>query len=65
MSFQYGTTIDNPPPFNETDAEYQSSIGKAINRLRQGHRIPMDVAQELMEEGIDLPALEAHYSQGA
>lgn len=54
-------TIDNPPTFAEP--EYQSSIGRAVDKLRQGKRIPMDEAQDLMDQGFDLPSLEARYSR--
>lgn len=56
-----GTTIDNPPPAAE---EYQSNIGKAVSRLREGRRLPADLAASLMEEGFDVPGLTAHYAQG-
>lgn len=55
-----GTSIDNPP----LEVACESRIGQAVNHLRHGRRIPLDIAQDLMEEGIDLPALASsavHY----
>lgn len=56
-------TIDNPPPFNEP--EYESTIGRVVSKLRKGQRIRMDEAQDLMDQGYDLPSLEAGYSRFA
>lgn len=53
-----GTTIDTPAVAPGGDG-YTSAIGKAVNHLRHGRKVPYDTARELMDEGIDLPALEA------
>lgn len=53
-----GTTIDTPAVAPES-GDYTSAIGKAVNHLRHGRKVPYDTARELMDEGIDLPALEA------
>lgn len=54
------TTIDNPPSGEQ--ALDQSHLGRAIRAWRNGRSIPLDVASALMEDGFDLPALEAHYA---
>lgn len=55
------TTIDTPPTLAEP--EYQSAMGRSINNLRHGRRIPYDDAVDLMEQGSDLPGLTASYSR--
>jgi hypothetical protein len=57
-----GTTIDNPPAVQKDD---HSSIGRAVSFWGQSRRIPFDLARELMDEGFDLPALEAHHMKGS
>ena len=52
-------TIDTPPLM--ATLANQSSIGRAVNALRNGQRIPRDTVQDLMDQGIDLPALTASY----
>lgn len=49
-------SIDNPPVSAES---FDSAIGKAINHLQHGRRVPYDLAVELMEDGYDLPSLTA------
>ena len=55
-------TIDNPPTNGNTDRGDHSTLGKAVSMWREGHRIPMTLAQDLMEQGFDVPSLEAHHS---
>ena len=38
-----------------------SALTRAIAQWKHGHTIPFDLAVELMEEGHDVPALEAKY----
>lgn len=57
------TAIDNPPPFNAADC--QSTLGRAVNNLRHGRRIAYDDAQDLMDQGFDLHAIEAGYNRFA
>lgn len=40
---------------------YESALGKAIAHWRSGRIIPMTLAVELMAEGYDVSALEAHH----
>lgn len=57
-----GTSIDNPP---DALPEYESNIGRAVGLLRKGKRVPYDLAQDLREDGIDVPALTATQSRFA
>lgn len=45
----------------EAVEEYQSAIGKAIDLWSQGKHIPMTLYTELLENGFDVPRLEARY----
>ena len=40
---------------------YESALGKAIAYWRSGRLIPLTLATELMTDGYDVGALEAHY----
>lgn len=40
---------------------YESALGKAIAYWRRGRIIPMTLVVELMAEGYDVGALEAHH----
>lgn len=44
-----------------TTDNYESALGKAIAYWRNGRLIPMTIAVELMAEGYDVGALEAHH----
>lgn len=41
--------------------EYNSAIGKAIDMWSKGKLIPMTLYTELLENGYDVPRLEARY----
>lgn len=45
----------------EAVAEYNSAIGKAIDLWSKGKHIPMTLYTELLENGYDVPRLEARY----
>jgi hypothetical protein len=39
----------------------KSILGKAISLWQKGSPIPMDLFAELIEQGYDVPSLEARY----
>lgn len=45
----------------EAIEEYQSAIGKAIDLWSKGKHIPLTLYTELLENGYDVPRLEARY----
>lgn len=45
----------------EAIEEYRSAIGRAIYYWSKGEHIPLSLYSELMDEGYDVPALEARY----
>lgn len=45
----------------EAIEEYRSDIGRAISYWSKGKHIPLSLYSELMENGYDVPALEARY----
>lgn len=45
----------------EAITEYHSALGKAIAMWQEGHHIPMDLYTKLIEDGFDVPRLEARY----
>lgn len=46
---------------NDTHVTAQSALGRAIQLWRDGKRISMVLAAELMADGYDLPSLERAY----
>ena len=44
-----------------TTDNYESALGKAIAYWQNGSYIPLTLATELMGEGYDVGALEAHH----
>lgn len=62
MSFDYSVpSIDNPPTY-PAEHEVRSPLDRAIGQWGAGRRIPLDLAVELIDEGFDLPALQAKHS---
>lgn len=47
--------------FDHKEAEYGSALGRAIQQWSNGLPIPLTLAVELMEQGFDVPALEARH----
>lgn len=45
----------------EAVAEYESTIGRAISLWQKGNHIPLDLYHQLLEDGFDVPRLEARY----
>lgn len=43
------------------EEQYTSPLGRAIVYWQSGSNIPLTLASELMAEGYDVEALEAHY----
>lgn len=56
LELELQDTADEDSPEN-----YASALGKAIAYWRSGRLIPMTLAVELMGDGYDVGALEAHY----
>lgn len=46
---------------HEVSDQYESALGRAIAQWRTGRPIPMTLAAELMQQGYDVPALEARH----
>lgn len=42
---------------NNTPTVYVSAIGKAIDLLSRGQRLPISLTTELREQGYDIPSL--------
>jgi hypothetical protein len=40
---------------------YESSLGRALAMWDRGHHIPLDLYAELVQQGFDVPALEARH----
>lgn len=45
----------------EAVEEYRSAIGRAIAMWESGHHIPLDLYTKLIEDGYDVPRLEARH----
>lgn len=41
--------------------QYESTLGRAIAMLREGHTLPFSVRRELVVEGFDPAALTSRY----
>lgn len=41
--------------------EYESALGQAMSIWQRGNHIPLDMYHKLLEEGFDVPRLEARY----
>ena len=53
-----GQSIDSPPV--APSDEGCGHVWEAERHMRSGRRVPMDLAQDLMDSGIDLPAMHQH-----
>lgn len=42
--------------------QYESALGKAIDLLRNGFSLPFSLRRELTEQGVDVLALQARYT---
>ena len=45
----------------EAVEEYRSAIGRALAYWSMGHHIPLTLYSELLEDGYDVPRLEARH----
>lgn len=40
---------------------YESNIGRAIDLLRRGQRLPQSLVESLRDDGYDIPGLHSAY----